>query len=282
VRTLGIDIASERSRSGLVWLRWDPEPRVERVQVGSQTLDAVAQEMGGVLADGEPGWVAIDAPFGFPSAFTAAVSELHRDGRVSASGELTWRRTEEIVRARQQEVGFNRAPLSTVSQMITGTVVRCAELLGRVQPDGPIDKIGLTGRVVETYPIACLRVWGLLNPAALDGVPADVQPADYKKAKAAKATREANCGALFDRMTELVPSIGDLEGPDRRVLRTSDDAIDALVCALVAGVVARTPVGTSTTAPPPEDLELAEAEGWIHLPSVKQLRTAVLRRSEHA
>ena len=42
----------------------------------------------------------------------------------------------------------------------------------------------------------------------------------------------------------------------------SDDALDAVLCALIARAAA-----LGLTAPPPaEELELARAEGWIHLP----------------
>ena len=49
----------------------------------------------------------------------------------------------------------------------------------------------------------------------------------------------------------------------------SDDVLDAVVCAIVAGAVA---VGR-TAAPAPEEAAPALEEGWIHLPDAEFLRS---------
>jgi hypothetical protein len=46
--------------------------------------------------------------------------------------------------------------------------------------------------------------------------------------------------------------------------RTSDDALDAVVCALVARAAAK----NNVRLPSPEELAAAQTEGWIGLPSI--------------
>lgn len=107
----------------------------------------------------------------------------------------------------------------------------------------PVDRSGVTGRVVEGYPAAALRAWGMASSR-------------YKG-----RANVAACGALAAELTARCGALGRaaaaaLEGCD-------DNALDAFVCALVARAVL---VGM-TTRPTGEQLEVARREGWIHVPT---------------
>jgi predicted RNase H-like nuclease len=68
-------------------------------------------------------------------------------------------------------------------------------------------------------------------------------------------------GLLVDELRTALPDL-DWSGHDT-VCSQSDDAFDAVVCALIARAVHR-----GLTAGPPDHLSIrAAAEGWIHLPS---------------
>lgn len=54
--------------------------------------------------------------------------------------------------------------------------------------------------------------------------------------------------------------------------RRSDDAFDAVICALVAGAAAL----DKTRGPKPEDLSEARREGWIHVPTASLTELARL------
>jgi predicted RNase H-like nuclease len=68
-------------------------------------------------------------------------------------------------------------------------------------------------------------------------------------------------GLLVDKLQTALPHL-DWSGYDS-VCRHSDDALDAVVCALTA----RCAHLGLTTGPPDHLSALASTEGWIHLPS---------------
>jgi len=96
-------------------------------------------------------------------------------------------------------------------------------------------------RVVEAYPAAALLLWELPREG-------------YKSDPAA---RENLLAALEERAPWLAWEPGA-----RKACIESDDSLDAVLCALIARAAA---LGL-TEPPPPEDRDLARAEGWIHLP----------------
>ena len=108
----------------------------------------------------------------------------------------------------------------------------------------PVDRSGVTGRVIEAYPAAALRVWGLSS-------------SKYKGTTNAEACRNLAV-ELTGRCGPLSPAgAACLDGCD-------DDGLDGFVCALVA----RAALAGSTTRPAPEHFEVARREGWIHVPTV--------------
>ena len=108
----------------------------------------------------------------------------------------------------------------------------------------PVDRSGVTGRIIEAYPSAALRVWGLSSSR-------------YKG-----TTNSEACGILA---RELADRCGPLSATAAACLDgCDDDGLDAFVCALVA----RAALAGNTTRPSPGHLEVARREGWIHVPSV--------------
>jgi predicted nuclease with RNAse H fold len=161
---------------------------------------------------------------------------LPADAAATAAQEqrLAYRRTDVAVR---QRVG--RWPLSVSADRIAYPAMRCAGLLARLAANGhPVRRSGLRSMVAEVYPAAALLLW------RVDG--------------SRKKTDAAALGAAVDELVHRTPWL-DWAGWATACKR-NHDAFDAVVCALVAGAV-----GLGRTVGP-EDLAVADEEGWIHLP----------------
>ena len=183
----------------------------------------------------------IDAPFGWPVEFAEAVAAHSRLGPwphdADARPRLVFRATD------RHAIAAGSRPLSVSTDRIGVTAMRCAWLLDRVAAAGEaVDRAG-SGRLAEVYPAAALRRWGFTASG-------------YKRA------------AGLDTLAELVADLErrapwlELAPAARELCLRSDDALDALVAALVARAAAR-----GLTEPPPErERERAAREGWIHLP----------------
>lgn len=188
--------------------------------------------------------VAIDAPFGWPSAFVDALQAHRRFEAWPApdDGPPEDFRASLSFRATDRVVMQTRRPLSVSTDKLGVTAMRCAHLLHRWFLSGaPVDRAG-RGSFVEVYPAAALDRWGLPGSG-------------YKASD--KAVLEDLVEAVFD----AVPAL-ELSADDRQACATSDDAFDALVAALVARAAL-----LGLTDPPPRALSgQAAEEGWIHLP----------------
>lgn len=187
--------------------------------------------------------VGIDAPFGWPRPFVEALV-AHRDREAwpaPATDPKAFRRTLSF-RATDLHIMQTRRPLSVSTDKLGVTAMRCAHLLHRwVAAGETVDRSG-GGTFVEVYPAAALARWGF-------------EPGGYKGSGGTGAL-----GALADRLFDALPMV--LEPDDKDLCRANDDAFDALVAALVTRAAA---LGT-TDGPPADVRELAEEEGWIHLP----------------
>jgi len=133
-------------------------------------------------------------------------------------------------------------PLAVGADRIAAVAMRAAGLLAALADAGrPVDRAG-SGLLVEVYPAAALRLWGLASRS-------------YK----GRSNRPA-LGLLVDELQTALPNLA-WQGHDR-ACRDSDDAFDAVVCALLARAA-----HLGLTAGPPVHLkERAASEGWIHLP----------------
>jgi len=239
MRTVGVDLAAEPKKTALAVIDWsDGVARVESVRLGAGN-DAVTEA---VLACDRTG---IDAPFGWPDAFVRMVSE-HHAGRLSATSglanregrrPLTKRRTDLVVQA-----ATGISPLSVSADLIAHVALRCAGILAELGDLG-IDVGRVDGRVVEAYPAAALRTWGLVSRG-------------YKSAQ-----NRVTLGELVDA---LLAAADWLElGAFQTICRESDDALDAVLAAVIARAAA---VGC-TALPEGDDRAVAEREGWIHVPT---------------
>jgi predicted nuclease with RNAse H fold len=235
VITLGIDLASRPERTAACTIDWS-RGRARIVDLACGLDDAAL--LARISTADKAG---IDAPFGWPEDFVAAVARFHAGGSWPAAtvGALRYRATDHVV-ARVT----GRWPLSVSTDLIGVPAFRAARLLTRLAEGGEtIDRSG-AGRVVETYPAAALRLWGFASTGykRRDGLP--------------------SLGRLLAALRARTQDWLALDPSARRLCARSDDAFDALVAALIARAAA---LGRCT-APPPEQAERAAAEGWIALP----------------
>lgn len=236
-RTAGLDLASRDERTALALLHWDQRRvTVLELAVGVGN-DAV------VTAASRVSMVGIDCPLGWPAAFTdlmiaqrAGVVKPGAGEDVRSRRRLAYRRTDAVVRERT-----GRWPLSVSADKIAYPAMRCAGLLATLTAAGhPVRRSGISSVVAEVYPAAALSRWGL-------GV------SGYKR-------DGPGLPLAVQALTSAAPWL-DL-GAHGGLCRRSHDAFDAVIAALVAGAVQ---LGRSET-PEESDRELAEEEGWIHLP----------------
>ncbi len=241
-RTAGVDLASLDSNTALAEIGWHGS---------TATLESVRMGVGNdeiVGCAARVAVVGIDCPLGWPSAFVDFVV-ASRDGTLPANAaatagakqRLAYRRTDIEVR---QVVG--RWPLSVSADRIAYPAMRCAGLLARLAADGhPVRRSGVHSRVAEVYPSATLQLWRV-----------DVR---------GKKTDPGALGVLVEDLVRRTPWLD--WGGWGASCRTDHDAFDAVVCALVAGAVRlRRTIG-------PDDLAIADEEGWIHLPDADFLDT---------
>ncbi|MEH3155281.1 MAG: DUF429 domain-containing protein [Gordonia paraffinivorans] len=241
MRTLGVDLAAEPTKSALAVLRWrSGTAEVERITLGATDSDIVAAAAG---CDR----VGIDAPFGWPDQFVRFVVAHHALGDPDTGGGelpaasdtrdaragLVRRVTDDEVRDRTRLI-----PLSVSADLIAHVAMRCVGLLRAL---GVTDRVN--GPVVEAYPAAALRVWGL----------------DHRGYKG-----PAKAAILDDLVDELQSRAPWLRlGVSEAAVRGSDDLFDAVIAACIARAAA---LGR-THLPDDDTAALVRREGWIHLPS---------------
>jgi predicted nuclease with RNAse H fold len=242
VRTLGIDLAAQPANTSACAIDWGPgAPVVDELRAGlddATLLDAIDR------ADK----VGIDAPFGWPDEFVAAVDAHRNRAGWPGSGEdqdvyrfhLSFRATDR----RLIEQGARR-PLSVSTDLIGVVAMRCAYLLDRLAARGEtVDRAG-SGKVIEAYPAPALRSWGLSGMG-------------YKS--------RVGVARIPELLSGLEEALGGIRmTPEQRQAAGSDhNCFDALVASLVARAAA-----LGLTQPPESDEERDRAvrEGWIHIPT---------------
>jgi predicted nuclease with RNAse H fold len=236
--TAGIDLSASPKTTAICRIRWTGTSAQAEIEASHGTDARIAETIQSAERTG------IDAPFGWPAQFVAAVT-AHAKGRAwlgrGKSPEefrrtLRLRRTDEIV----AETGIT--PLSVSTEKLGVTAMRCALALDAAQQAGtPIDRSGVSGSVCEVYPAAALKAWG-------------IDRTGYKRADNQDARRRI-LRSLRTRFPGLVVDAKDVVA--------TDHALDALLCALVARAVLDRGTDRPSTA---GDLELARIEGWIHVP----------------
>lgn len=236
--TVGVDLAAEPKKTAVAVVEWQgTSAALRHLRLGVDDAQIVSLSTGAEK-------VGIDCPFGWPDEFVHFVV-AHSRAEV-APRELTgsdWRRRlayRDTDRFAREKVG--RWPLSVSTDRLGLTAMHCAELLAAFERAGDItiDRSG-AGPLVEVYPGAALRVWG-------------VEVTGYKTDVPARASATINLRARVPWL-ELQPSHSAL-------MSESDDAFDAVVAALVARAHAR----GQTYGIPDESRERARTEGWMALP----------------
>jgi predicted nuclease with RNAse H fold len=236
VRTVGVDLAAEPKRTAVATVDWSAGRAALASGVVGQTDDDVIAAMTGAQR------VGLDCPIGWPEPFVEFLL-AHRQGeRLTATDlagrrRLAFRETDRVVTAL---TGLR--PLSVSADRIGHAAMRAAGLLARLAAEGqPVDRSG-AGLVIESYPAAALRQWGLGYRG-------------YKRGD------DASLGVLVDALCGRLGGLdlGDYDG----LCRSSHDAFDAVICALIAraaalGLVCR---------PSEEQVALARVEGWIAVPT---------------
>jgi len=250
MHTVGIDLAGENSPTGLCWITWSaPQATVLELNVGKRSNMDIFTKVDQWRNQDPETVFGIDAPFGFPLAFRDTVAGMGT-GIPMAAGEKRWRKTEMLIMETKQ-------PLSSVISLITNTVAsRCYPLRQHLVGTRCTDLVGYTTRIFEVYPAVALMAWGI-------SVNAGIGEPSYKRAGVAGAKeRQRVLGALCAN----APWLRIPDPKHATLLAAKDDAIDALVSAIVARVAA---IKTKPTAPiclPPADMNLIQQEGWIHVP----------------
>ena len=142
-----------------------------------------------------------------------------------------------------------RWPLSVSTDLIAVPALRCAGLLEQM---GVTDRSG-DGRVYETYPASALRVWGLRSTG-------------YKGPNK-RGEREE----LWAALKQKTPWLRFAEGRHEALIVDRDDALDALVAALIARAASK----ALTMCPTNGEGARAKTEGWIHVPVNGSLRRLI-------
>lgn len=237
--TLGVDLAAEAERTAVASIRWGRAgAAVLAVAVGADNEQIVQRAVGAAR-------VGIDCPLGWPREFVDFVRR-HEAGDVSphegrdieARRSLVLRRTDVAV---HEAVGL--WPLSVATDRIGRAAIRAGGLLAALADAGlVVDRSGQDGQVVEVYPAAALRRWGLTHRSY--------------KGTAGRPGLARVCAELLGRTGDWLavpPAV-------RELCEQSDDAFDAVVAAVNAWAAHR---GAVTR---PDDLARARVEGWIAVP----------------
>jgi predicted nuclease with RNAse H fold len=242
VITVGVDLAADPKRTAVAMVEWvDRDARL--IDLLTEADDDAILEL--ALQADKTG---IDCPLGWSDDFVEFVN-AHHTGRVpmtpvdaTARTPLRYRATDLFLI--EQKLG---RPLSVSSDLIGVCAMRAAGLLAAMSKNGiEVDRSGVSGGVAETYPAAAIRHWGLAQGG-------------YKGT--------ANATTLSAMVTKLKRGLPQLDlTAHEHACRTSDDAFDALMCALVA----RATTQYRCTVPIPRGLtQRARREGWIAVPSCR-------------
>ncbi len=221
----------------------------------------VADDRGLVDVVDESTMVGLDSPLGWPDDFVSAVTAHRLSARWPSYEHRSTDKIRESLRHRTTDLyvrslDLGSTPLSVSSDLIGVVAMRGAWLQsawakkwGRLEPrDG-------SGRLVEAYPAAALRAWGLLARRGVRYKGGGV--GDQREAQRAERAR------IMDEIHEQTRKWLKVPSSVRDEAVISDHTLDALVCALVA-LAAR---AKATHATPEESREAALREGWIHVPS---------------
>jgi hypothetical protein len=257
--TIGIDLAAQDKKTGMCTIRWrSGAGAVGPPRVG---LDGGIDEAALLDAVRSGTWVGIDSPFGWPSTFVDAVSGYARRNPWPdvEPDVLRYRLTDRIVRDE-----LKLSPLSVSSDLIGVTAWRCARLLTLARSGRKAADRAGRDRIVEVYPGAALKRWGLERRGYKSSGNADK-----------KRTQRTNRELLLCGIEANAPWLRWQEDARERCVE-NDDALDAFLSAVIARAAA---VGSTVWPLTRTEWRAARAEGWIHLPRVDSLPELGRRRA---
>lgn len=252
--TLGIDLSAQPEKTALCSIRWHGgEVEIEELRTNCDN-DALLARM--LSAD----WIGIDAPFGWPELFVTTIKRWAGRGtwpKVERD-ELRFRETDRFVKETA------RLPLSVSTDRIGICAMRCAALLTEFAKQRPgsskwVDRSG-ADQVVEVYPGASLPQW------SDEGADLRLDPGGYKGTKSEAVTKRER---LIEGLEKAAPWLR-LNPDHREQCLKTDDALDAVLCALIARAAQ---CGQTMAPETKEQAELAPIEGWTHLPRRGSLAT---------
>jgi len=236
VKILGIDLAAEPKNTGVVLVDWDSGGAVAHLiadKATESTLVALARKVDKIGVDAPLGW-----PVGFVEAMTSHSTYAGWPPGADRT-RLRYRVTDHVV---QEITGI--WPLSVSTDKLGVVALRCAhlqELFAAEVWNGTRAPRDGSGPLVETYPTAALKAWGLR----------------YRGYK-----REEGRGVRQVIVDELQRRV-ELEEVRESAIH-SDHVLDALISALLVIDV----VNHTTLLPRNEEEQVAAlAEGWIHVPT---------------
>lgn len=247
MQVLGIDLAAQPKSTGLVLLRGN-SPQAARWTAeipGGEATDELLVDLGSQVDV-----IGVDAPLGWPEPFVNAVM-AHQTGQpwpgTVDRRPLTHRRSDDRVR----EQGWGQ-PMSASADRLGSVAMRCA-LLQRewARIWGSAALRDGSGRLLEVYPAAALRVWGMSRTGYKGGTKALTDPARLARSDIVSAIATAT-DSWLDTSTVQDACV------------ESDHTLDALISALIA--IAAQNNGTYCPASV-EEQRLANIEGWIHVPT---------------
>jgi Protein of unknown function (DUF429) len=234
----GVDLAAEPKGTALAVIDWAPKS----ANLVNLSIDVTDDEI--VACAATVAKLGIDCALGWPTEFVEFLNRINLEGGPSApfEGDLNLRRTlayRETDRHVREVTG--RWPLSVSTDRLGMTAIRCAGLLSKISASGiPVDKSG-SGRIVEIYPGASLRLWGF-------------NTAGYRASTDARAN-------LLHQLTVQAPWLK--LGEYQQTMIESCDAFDSVVAALA------TRFAQLGAYEPPTQAQLTKAkiEGWVALPN---------------
>lgn len=238
--TIGIDLASKPVKTALCFIAWRGDHAVADFDADTSD-DHIVDVMASATK------VGLDCPLGWPEPFVRAITAHSQMDRWPGRGldpeqfrrTLAYRQTDRVI----QDSG--RPPLSVSTDRIGIVAMRWAGIADALALRGHVIDLSGRGLVAEVYPAAALRAWGL--------------PDRGYKGKGQMAEVAVRLDLLLGRL----PWLRFADGAED-LCRTSHDALDALICALVARAIV---MGRTRWPDSDERWRLAAIEGWIHVPS---------------
>jgi predicted nuclease with RNAse H fold len=226
--TLGIDLSSMPEGTAACSIIWTNNTAI----AAPPAVGCTDNELDALISEAD--MIGIDAPFGWPEEFVAAVTNWTADAWSSDSRDrFQFRETDRAVRER-----LKRWPLSVSTDRIALPAMRAMALLRR---HGVTDHSG-DGRFFEVYPAGSLFCWNL-------------RCRGYKRI-------DAECtGFRREILGELRAQLSWLEVSE--AYAESSDTVDALIASLTVRAAAQ----GATIKPSSTQITFARREGWIHLPS---------------